>query len=109
MVTSGARAAGLTRVCAAGHSKDMSRGSSGGAMGYPNGSMAGGEGPPGQAFDPLEMLQAAADLANPGAVAGQLPWLASELLKIPLGRSSISFEEHDPRFADVTWRANPFF
>jgi polyhydroxyalkanoate synthase len=55
------------------------------------------------------MLQSAADLVNPIAAAGQMPWLASELVKIPLGRSSISFEEGDHRFADVTWQDNPFF
>ena len=78
-------------------------------MGYPDASMAQGGGPPGRALNPVEMLQSAADLVNPIAAAGQMPWLASELVKIPLGRSSISFEEGDHRFADVTWQDNPFF
>ncbi len=78
-------------------------------MGYPDASMAQGTGTPGGALDPLEMLQSAADLVNPVAAAQQLPWLASELVKIPLGRSSISFAEGDHRFADVTWQDNPFF
>ena len=77
-------------------------------MGYPDASMA-GQSPAGQAFDPLEMLQSATDLVNPVAAAQQMPWLAGELLKMPLGRSSVSLGEHDPRFADVTWRDNPFY
>jgi polyhydroxyalkanoate synthase len=78
-------------------------------MGYPAGSMAPGEGPPGRALDPLEMLQSAADLMNPVAAARQMPWLSGELVKVPLGRSGISFAEGDRRFADVTWQDNPFF
>jgi len=65
--------------------------------------------PPGSALDPLEMLQSAADLMNPVAAARQMPWLTGELVKIPLGRSGISFAEGDRRFADVTWQDNPFF
>ncbi len=78
-------------------------------MGYPAGSMAPSEGPPGRALDPLEMLQSAADLMNPVAAARQMPWLTGELVKVPLGRSGISFAEGDRRFADVTWQDNPFF
>jgi polyhydroxyalkanoate synthase len=66
-------------------------------------------GNPGQALDPLETLQSAADLMNPVVAAKQMPWLAGELVKIPLGRSGIGFEEGDRRFADVTWRDNPFY
>lgn len=65
--------------------------------------------PVGQTLDPLGMLKSAGDLVNPAEAARQLPWLASELLDIALGRSSIEADERDPRFADVTWRANPFF
>jgi polyhydroxyalkanoate synthase len=78
-------------------------------MGYPDASMAQRAAPPGEAFDPLEMLQSVGDLVNPVAAARQMPWLASELVKISLGRSSIAFEEGDRRFADVTWQDNPFF
>jgi polyhydroxyalkanoate synthase subunit PhaC len=78
-------------------------------MGYPDASMAQGGNPPGQALDPLEMLQSAADLVNPITAAGQMPWLAGELVKIPLGRSGIEFDERDSRFADVAWRDNPFY
>jgi poly[(R)-3-hydroxyalkanoate] polymerase subunit PhaC len=78
-------------------------------MGYPDASMAAGGGPPGRALDPLEMLQSAADLMNPVAAARQMPWLTGELVKVPLGRSGISFAEGDRRFADVTWQDNPFF
>ena len=77
-------------------------------MGYPAASMA-QSGNPGQALDPLEMLQSAADLMNPVVAAKQMPWLASELVKVPLGRSSIAFEEGDRRFADVTWQDSPFY
>jgi hypothetical protein len=51
-------------------------------MGYPDASMARGDGPAGQAFDPLEMAESAADLVNPVAAARQVPWLASELVKM---------------------------
>jgi len=78
-------------------------------MGYPDASMAAGGGPPGRALDPLEMLQSAADLMNPVSAARQMPWLTGELVKVPLGRSGVSFAEGDRRFADVTWRDNPFF
>ena len=78
-------------------------------MAHPDASMSGGEGPGGRAFDPLEMLESAADLMNPLAAAKQMPWLAGELVKIPLGRSGIAFEEGDRRFADVTWQENLFF
>ncbi len=78
-------------------------------MAYPDASMAGGEGPGGRAFDPLETLRSAADLMNPVVAAKQMPWLAGELVRIPVGRSGIAFEEGDRRFADVTWRDNPFY
>jgi hypothetical protein len=50
-------------------------------MGYPDASMAGGAGPGGQDFDPLEMMRSAADLVNPVAAARQMPWLAGGLMK----------------------------
>ena len=78
-------------------------------MGYPDAAMARGDGPASQAFDPLEMLESAADLANPVAAARQMPWLTGELLKLATGRSGISFAEGDRRFADLTWQDNPFF
>jgi polyhydroxyalkanoate synthase len=78
-------------------------------MENPEGFPAGIGYPVGQTLDPLGMLKAAGDLVNPAAAARQLPWLASELLNIALGRSSIQADKQDPRFADVTWRANPFF
>jgi polyhydroxyalkanoate synthase subunit PhaC len=78
-------------------------------MGYPDASMAQGAGPTSQDFDPLEMMRSAADLANPVAATRQMPWLFNELLMMPLGRSSLTPEENDPRFADATWRANYFF
>jgi polyhydroxyalkanoate synthase len=78
-------------------------------MGYPDASMARGDGPASQAFDPLEMLESAADLANPVTAARQMPWLASELMKLATGQSGISFAEGDRRFADATWQDNFFF
>jgi polyhydroxyalkanoate synthase subunit PhaC len=75
-------------------------------MGYPDASMAQGGGPSSQALDPLEMLQSVSDLINPIAAARQMPWLFSELMMMPLGRSSLTPEESDPRFADPTWREN---
>src|SRR6266496_2542110 len=78
-------------------------------MGYPDASMAQGAGPTSQDFDPLEMMRSAADLANPVTAARQMPWLFSELLMMPLGRSGLTPEENDPRFADATWRENLFF
>src|SRR5436190_6936791 len=78
-------------------------------MGYPDASMARGDGLAGQAFDPLEMLESAADLANPVTAARQMPWLASELMKLATGRSGISFAGGDRRFADVTWQDNFLF
>src|SRR2546430_3080583 len=78
-------------------------------MGYPDASMARGDGPASQAVDPLEMLESAADLANPVTAARQMPWLASELMKLATGQSGIWFAEGDQRFADVTWQDNFFF
>ena len=78
-------------------------------MGYPDASMAHVDGPASQAPDPLEMLESAADLVNPVAAARQMPWLASELMKIATGRSGIAFAEGDQRFADVTWQDNFLF
>src|SRR5215831_9062306 len=78
-------------------------------MGYPDASMARGDGPASQAFDPLEMLESAADLVNPLAAARQMPWLASELMKMATGQSGISFAEGDRLFADATWQDNFFF
>lgn len=63
----------------------------------------------GQALGAGGMLGAFADLVNPAAAARELPWLASELVKIGLGRSDLSFGEKDPRFKDATWRDNPLF
>jgi len=78
-------------------------------MGYPDAAMAQGGEPVGEGVDPLEMLESAADLANPVAAARQLPWLASELVKMATGQSGIGFAEGDRRFADVTWQENWFF
>ena len=39
---------------------------------------------------PLDMVNAIADLADPAAVAKEMPWLAEEMTKIALGQSDIS-------------------
>src|SRR5215831_1679608 len=96
----GAGNAALDPCGAAGHSDGTPWRQPGGVMGYPDGSMARGGGVPGPALDPLEMLQSAADLVNPVAGMRQMPWLASELVKIPLARSDTLFGEGDRRFAD---------
>jgi hypothetical protein len=48
---------------------------------------------------PLDMVNAIADLADPAAVAKEIPWLAKEVAKIALGQSDISFERRDKRCA----------
>jgi polyhydroxyalkanoate synthase len=58
---------------------------------------------------PLDMVNAIADLADPAAVAKEMPWLAEELTKIALGQSDISFDKRDKRFADEAWRTVPYF
>jgi len=58
---------------------------------------------------PLDMLDAAAGLADPAAVLRNMPWLAGEMAKIAGGRSELWFDERDGRFADKAWRACPYF
>jgi polyhydroxyalkanoate synthase len=58
---------------------------------------------------PLDMVNAIADLADPAAVAKEMPWLAGEMTKIALGQSDISFDKRDKRFADEAWRSVPYF
>ncbi len=58
---------------------------------------------------PMDMLAAVADLAEPAAVAREMPWLIRELGKIALGRSDISFAQRDQRFADHAWQTIPYF
>jgi polyhydroxyalkanoate synthase len=58
---------------------------------------------------PMDMVNALADLADPAAVAKEMPWLAGELTKIALGKSDISFDERDQRFTDEAWRTVPYF
>jgi poly[(R)-3-hydroxyalkanoate] polymerase subunit PhaC len=58
---------------------------------------------------PLDMVNAISDLADPAAVAKEMPWLATEMTKIALGQSDISFDKRDKRFADEAWRSVPYF
>ena len=58
---------------------------------------------------PLDMVNAIADLADPAAVAKEMPWLAKEITKIVLGQSDISFDKRDKRFADEAWQSIPYF
>ena len=58
---------------------------------------------------PLDMVNAIAELADPAAVAKEMPWLAEELTKIALGKSDIAFDKRDKRFADDAWQTVPYF
>ena len=58
---------------------------------------------------PLDMVNAIAELADPAAVAKEMPWLAEELTKIALGKSDIAFDKRDKRFADDAWQNVPYF
>jgi polyhydroxyalkanoate synthase len=82
-------------------------------MGYPSAAMGRGASASqpagGRSFDPMEMLESAGDLVNPAVAARELPWLAGELMKIAMGRSTLEFEKGDKRFSDATWHDNPFF
>ena len=58
---------------------------------------------------PMDMVNAIAELADPATVAKEMPWLAGELTKIALGKSDISFDQRDQRFADEAWQTIPYF
>jgi polyhydroxyalkanoate synthase len=58
---------------------------------------------------PMDMIKAIAELADPVAVAKQMPWLAAELTKVALGQSDIAPDQRDQRFADEAWRTIPSF
>ena len=58
---------------------------------------------------PLDMVNAIAELADPATVAREMPWLAEEMTKIALGKSEISFNKRDKRFADDAWQTVPYF
>ena len=58
---------------------------------------------------PMDMVNAIAELADPAAVAKEMPWLTEELTKIALGKSDISPDQRDKRFADEAWRTIPYF
>src|SRR5271169_1739041 len=57
----------------------------------------------------MDMVNAIAELTDPAAVAKEMPWLAEELTKIALGKSDISPDQRDKRFADEAWRTIPYF
>ena len=58
---------------------------------------------------PMDMVNAVAELADPVAVAKEMPWLSEELTKIALGKSDIAPDQRDQRFADEAWRTIPYF
>jgi polyhydroxyalkanoate synthase subunit PhaC len=58
---------------------------------------------------PMDMVNAVAELADPVAVAKEMPWLAEELTKIALGKSDVAPDQRDQRFADEAWRTIPYF
>ncbi|MGH9120215.1 MAG: PHA/PHB synthase family protein [Acidimicrobiales bacterium] len=60
-------------------------------------------------LDPMQISAGLGDLASPGALAGELPRFMSELAGIAVGASDIEFAERDKRFADPSWRHNPFY
>ena len=45
---------------------------------------------------PMDMIKAIAELADPAAVAKQMPWLAAELTKVALGQSDIAPDAAGP-------------
>src|SRR6266516_1578301 len=81
----------------------------GGIMGNPDASRPWAAKPAIRALDPLEMLESARDLVDPATMVRELPWLTGEMMKIAVGRSSISSDKRDPRFTDAAWQGNPFF
>jgi hypothetical protein len=44
---------------------------------------------------------------QPRELAGQAIWLAGELARVGLGRSSLAPSSHDRRFTDPAWTSNP--
>ena len=58
---------------------------------------------------PMDMVKAIAELADPAAMAKEMPWLVGELTKIALGRSDLAPGQGDQRFADEAWRTIPSF
>jgi polyhydroxyalkanoate synthase subunit PhaC len=58
---------------------------------------------------PMDMVRAIGELVDPAAVAKEMPWLATELTKIALGKSEIAPDQRDQRFADEAWRTIPYF
>ena len=58
---------------------------------------------------PMDMVNAIAELADPVAVAKEMPWLAEEMTKIALGKSDVAPGQRDQRFADEAWRTIPYF
>ncbi len=78
-------------------------------MGNPDASRPWAANPAIRALDPLQMLESARDLVDPATMVRELPWLTGEMMKIAVGRSSISSDKRDPRFTDAAWQGNPFF
>jgi polyhydroxyalkanoate synthase len=67
-----------------------------------------GEREPGHASDDFGVLGGVISV-DPAAAARQTARLAGELIKIAMGRADVAFGEGDSRFADRTWRDNPFY
>ncbi len=59
--------------------------------------------------DPYQLAEAVLDMASPMELAKEVSELSFELGRIGLGISSVEIPEKDRRFADPTWRDNPFY
>lgn len=72
-------------------------------------SAAVGGGDPVAGLDPSEMAEGLRDLFAPQALARESIRTLGELTKIALGTSDIAPKPKDKRFADPTWKDNPFY
>jgi polyhydroxyalkanoate synthase len=68
-----------------------------------------GGGVPAVDFDGRGLIRAIADLADPGLVLPEVPWLMSAWVRAALGEQVVDFPGRDKRFADPTWQQNPFY
>ena len=59
--------------------------------------------------DPVDLLAAFADLAEPRAVAAETVRFAADLARVVLGGSKVAPEPRDRRFADRAWSENPLY
>jgi polyhydroxyalkanoate synthase len=60
-------------------------------------------------LDPLRLLGALADLADPWPVTTESVRAAVELARVAIGTSEVAIPPRDKRFADPAWRENPLY